>query len=84
MHEEDIAYFINWNRRMQGLSMVKLASMAGVAVSTLSRIESGESDPTVETFAKILYAMNFEININARGIGVKNQDLFKLVLDKET
>jgi transcriptional regulator with XRE-family HTH domain len=43
-------------RQAAGLSLRELARIAGVSFTTISRIENGESDPTVEMLRRILSA----------------------------
>ncbi len=46
-------------RRLSGLSRRQAAVVAGVAASTVSRLERGELDPTVSTLEQILRAYGF-------------------------
>jgi len=48
-------------RHERKLSMRELASRAGVAVSFISRIESGKTSPTIMTLQKILEAMRVPV-----------------------
>lgn len=46
------------------VSQRELAKRAGVAQSTIARIESGASDPGLETIAKILASVGLELRIH--------------------
>ena len=45
-------------RKEKGFSLSKLAEIAGISKSTLSAIESGESNPTISTLWAIANALN--------------------------
>ena len=51
-----------------GLSQRELAHRAGVAQSTVARIESGRTDPGFEMVRRILAAVGLEPLIHLRGI----------------
>ena len=48
-----IARTIIEDRRALGLTQVELASLAGVRVETISRLESGKHSPTIRTVERI-------------------------------
>lgn len=48
-------------REERGFSMRELASRAGVAVSFLSKIESGRTSPTIMSLVKILEALGTDV-----------------------
>lgn len=52
-------------RQAAGLSLRELARLAGVSFTTISRIENGESDPTVEMLRRILAAAGRTLEMNA-------------------
>ena len=56
-----------------GLSQRELAHKAGVAHSTVARIESGRTDPGFEMVRRILAAVGLEPLIRLRGIGPTNE-----------
>lgn len=45
-------------RKEKGLTMTELAGIAGVSMSTISRIENGRISPTYDVLARILTALN--------------------------
>lgn len=52
-------------RSDSGLSIRALAARAGVAATTITRIESGRIDPTVGTLRDILHAAGRELHLDA-------------------
>lgn len=52
-------------RKQSGLSVRALATRADVAGSTITRIQSGAIDPTVETLRRILTAAGFDLHLDA-------------------
>jgi transcriptional regulator with XRE-family HTH domain len=52
-------------RAETGLSVRTLAEAAGVAASTVHRIEQGELAPTVETLAHVVEAAGFSLRVDA-------------------
>jgi transcriptional regulator with XRE-family HTH domain len=52
-------------RRSAGFSVRALAAGADVAGSTITRIQSGAMDPTVETLSRILAAAGYQVRIEA-------------------
>ena len=51
-------------REGQGISQEELAKRAGLNRSTLSRIESGMRNATLETMSRIAHALNLKLSIN--------------------
>lgn len=50
-------------RRVEaGLSQVEFAKLMGVTQSQISRWENGDSNPTIETLARIAFRLNLHIN----------------------
>lgn len=52
-------------RRAAGLSIRELARLADLSFTTISRIESGESDPTLGTLRRILEAAGYTLRLAA-------------------
>jgi transcriptional regulator with XRE-family HTH domain len=59
---ERIAAAIRRERAKQELSMSELAKRAGVSKSTLSQLESGAGNPSVETLWALSTALNVEVS----------------------
>jgi transcriptional regulator with XRE-family HTH domain len=49
-------------REEQGLSLRELASRSGLAVSFLSKIESGKASPTIMSLVKLLEALRIDVS----------------------
>ena len=50
-------------RKQQGLSQHALAQKAGVSRTILSRLETGQHNPTIDTTQKILHAINPKLHL---------------------
>jgi transcriptional regulator with XRE-family HTH domain len=59
---ERIAAAIRRERGRQGLSMSELAKQAGLSKSTLSQLESGSGNPSVETLWALSTALGVEVS----------------------
>jgi transcriptional regulator with XRE-family HTH domain len=57
-------------RKGAGLSMHALARKAGVAYTTVSRIEHGQVDPTTSTLERLLAAAGMQLELAARPVGI--------------
>lgn len=63
MNVEEIGELIRRRRKALGIKQADAAELAGVAVHTLSNIESGAANPTIEVLTKILGVLGLELNI---------------------
>ena len=62
---------LRWARGRAGLTQRRLAALAGVPQSTVSRIESGAIDPRISTVQRLLRSCGYEIDARPRlGQGV--------------
>ena len=61
----DVGALVANAKGSSGLSVRRLASNARVAGSTITRIQSGTVDPTVDTLARIVDAAGFELHVTA-------------------
>jgi transcriptional regulator with XRE-family HTH domain len=57
-----LARNVRVQRAIQELSQIGLAHAAGVAPLTVSKIETREGNPTVETLARIAAALRVEVD----------------------
>ncbi len=57
----NIGELINKTRNYQNISMNKLAKLADVSQSSLSRIESGTNYPTFDVLERIITALGFSL-----------------------
>ncbi|GAB6158994.1 hypothetical protein JCM39194_21940 [Desulfotomaculum varum] len=58
----DVGRKITELRTTQGISLTNLAKRSGIAQSSLSYIESGKAQPTVETLEKICTALGITLS----------------------
>jgi hypothetical protein len=61
----DIGRLVSNAKGSSGLSVRRLANDARVAGSTITRIQAGAVDPTVDTLARIVGAAGFELQLTA-------------------
>lgn len=61
----DIIFNLTKMRIDKGLSQNQLAKLSGVSHSTISRIESGNLQPTIDIVSKLLYAMDSKLAVVA-------------------
>ncbi len=54
----NFAEFIKKTREQRGMSRYKLARLAGTTITVITRYESGERTPTIETAQRICRALN--------------------------
>ena len=64
----DIAEKVRYARWWAGLSATQLARTAGVATSTVTRIESGQLDPTVSVATRLLEATGRSLLVDAKTV----------------
>ncbi len=50
-------------RKSKGLTVRQLADMTGINISNISRIENGETSPTVDTLNRLTQALDTEISL---------------------
>lgn len=62
MLQIDIGVKVTQLRKELGLSQEKLAAYAGIAVSTLRRIECGKSNPTLETLQAVAAVLDTTVD----------------------
>lgn len=61
---------IKKRRKMLKITQRTLAELAGVGINTLTKIERGEGNPTIEVLEKILDTLGLELQI---GIKQRNE-----------
>jgi len=62
----DVIKQIRSARTMSGLNRAQIASLAGVSASTVTRIESGQMQPTVEMVERLVNAAGFEFEVTLK------------------
>ena len=66
---------IKERRKILKITQRTLAELAGVGINTLTKIERGEGNPTVEVLEKILDTLGLELQI-----GVKQRNELRTIL----
>jgi len=61
-HREAFAQMLRAKRRLRGLSLSELARAAGIAKSNLSRLESGDGNPSLETLWALAAALDIAVS----------------------
>jgi DNA-binding XRE family transcriptional regulator len=56
-----------------GLTQDELAQSVGVTRSTIARLETGESNPTVETLKKLAGVLDIQFEIDDTGVRVREE-----------
>lgn len=69
MNIESIARTIRRRRRDLGVDQRTLADLSGISVHTISDVESGKGNPTVETLEAMLEPLGLELVIRVRTTG---------------
>lgn len=64
--EMDAAQILRQAREREGLSQERLAHRAGTTQAVISRIEREEMTPTVKMLERLLLALGYELNGEAR------------------
>ncbi|PGF05096.1 helix-turn-helix domain-containing protein [Bacillus toyonensis] len=55
-------------RVKRGLSQRELSKLSGVAQKTISRIESGEDIPSIETIVKLAKHLGYEVKVSVEKV----------------
>ncbi len=69
----DIGELIRKLREMRGITRNELAEHAGVSVSHLEKIETGLRGPGMNTFLKIMLALDVNISLHSAGNTVQEK-----------
>jgi transcriptional regulator with XRE-family HTH domain len=76
----DAGSLVGSARSSAGVTVRELAARAGVAGSTITRVQAGVVDPTVHTLARVLAAAGYELRLSAtRADAVRTPQLSDLV-----
>ena len=66
MTKTEIGQKIKERRKIMSMSQSQLANYTGLSVVTLSQIESGKANPSLDTLNEIFHFLNLEIIIVAK------------------
>ena len=65
---EEIGQMLRERRRHLEISQIDFAKLAGVAVHTVSDIESGKGNPTLDVLLKVLDPLGLKLSVEPRAI----------------
>lgn len=63
---KNIGKIIKARRKMLGLRQDQLADIAGVGINTLTKIERGEGNPSIDTLNKVLDCLGLELSLGVK------------------
>ncbi len=66
MNETDVGVVIRTRRRALRLSQRSLSELSGVSLHTISDVESGKGNPTLETLEQLLTPLGLELAVRLR------------------
>jgi len=66
MTVREIGQLIKERRKMYNLSTIELADNAGVSLTLLKQVESGNRNPTLDSLNAILDVIGLELNIDEK------------------
>jgi transcriptional regulator with XRE-family HTH domain len=68
MNSQELAEIIKKRREELGISQKDLAEMSEIHLRSISKLESGESNPTLELLNQIAEILGLELNIKVKEI----------------
>ncbi len=66
MKTEELGKLINHRRKVLGLTIRDLADLTGMSKTTISQIERGTRNPTIEVLQNIFEYLNLEIKVEVK------------------
>jgi transcriptional regulator with XRE-family HTH domain len=72
MKADDLAEALKQRRKLAGITQRDLAELADVAVHTVSDLESGKGNPTLDVLSKLAGVLGLEIYLRPRTPGAIN------------
>lgn len=66
MEKEELGKLIKQRRKVLGLTVRDLAGLAGISKTTISKIETGITNPTFEVLQTIFEYLNLEIKVEVK------------------
>jgi y4mF family transcriptional regulator len=69
MNIQEIGQLIRKRRKSLGVNQDSAAELAGVSTHTLSNIESGQANPTLEVLERVLDVLGLELAIVTKSEG---------------
>ena len=74
----DFACLLDDKIKQRNISYVELAEKAGISQSSIIRILGGETNFTIETITKLMFALNERINIKSEPFKIIHMDIEEL------
>ena len=59
---------IKSRRKELGITQPHLAELAGISTNTLYKLETGQSNPSLDVLNKIAEVLGFEISLNVKSV----------------
>lgn len=58
---------IKRRRKLLNITQKTLSELAGVGINTLTKMERGEANPTIDVLERVLNTLGMEINVTIKG-----------------
>ena len=65
---ERLGQVIKSRRKELGITQPHLAELAGISTNTLYKLETGQSNPSLDVLNKIAEVLGFEISLNVKSV----------------
>ncbi len=69
MNNKKLGQLLKNRRNELGINQIDLSEISGVALHTISDIESGKGNPTLQVINKICDILGMELKIDVKGTG---------------
>ena len=85
-HDTKMADMIRTLRQQRGITRAELAEIVGVSESHISKIEAGAKRPGIDTYEKIMYAFQADIEIKFMPETIKGKCIYRIqkIIEKYT
>lgn len=67
---KEIGQVIRNRRKLLGVSQSQLATIAGVGINTLTKIERGEGNPSLSVLMRVLNSLGLVLSVKVKGTEV--------------
>ena len=65
---ERLGQIVKSRRKELGITQPHLAELAGISTNTLYKLETGQSNPSLDVLNKIAEVLGFEISLNVKSV----------------
>jgi transcriptional regulator with XRE-family HTH domain len=66
MHQEEVIEQLKRRREILGVTQRHLSEMSGISLRALAALESGKSNPTLETLSKLAEVLGMELKLELK------------------